>query len=96
VLARFGNGDPALTAKGGHHYLACWPDESLLQGTLSYLTAKAGLETVALPDHIRLRKRGGVTFAFNYGTEAWSSPVAGKVILGEAEVKPQTVTAWKV
>jgi beta-galactosidase len=95
VLAKFANGDPALTAKDGHHYLACWPDQELLRQTLTHLAAKAGLETVALPDHIRLRRRGGVTFAFNYGTEVWAIPAGANVVLGEAEVKPQAVTAWK-
>lgn len=95
VLAIFANGDPALTAKDGHHYLACWPDQELLQQVLAHLAVKAGLETVALPDHVRLRRRGGMTFAFNYGTEAWAIPAGADVVLGEAGVKPQTFAAWR-
>ena len=84
MLARLENGNPALIASDGHHYLACWPDEALLTSTLKLLCGKAGLSLIELPPHIRLRRRGGLLFAFNYGEESWSAP-------GGAVVQPQDI-----
>jgi beta-galactosidase len=95
VLGTFENGDPALTGHNRHHYLACWPDEALLSSTLTVLAQKAGLETLELPAHIRIRHRGNLTFAFNYGTEDWTVPVSGDFLLGENVLKPQDVAVWR-
>lgn len=95
VLGTFANGDPALTGNNGHHYLACWPDEALLSSTLSLLAEKAGLSTLEVPSHIRIRRRGNLTFAFNYGTEDWTIPVSGELLLGTAVLKPQEIAIWR-
>jgi beta-galactosidase len=95
VLGTFENGDPALTGHNRHHYLACWPDEALLSSTLALLAEKAGLETLDVPAHIRIRRRGNLTFAFNYGTEDWTIPVTGDFVLGNSLLAPQEVAAWK-
>jgi beta-galactosidase len=94
VLARFADKSPALIAKGHHHYLACWPDEALLASTLKLLCGKAKLKTQALPPHIRLRRRGNMTFAFNYGDKNWTAPSKGQLVLGSTVVKPQDLCAW--
>jgi len=95
VLARFENGDPALAAKANHHYLACWADEKLLAGTMALVVKRAGLETVKLPEHIRLRRRGPQIFAFNYGDKPWKAPNLGQLALGKNPVPPQGVAMWK-
>lgn len=95
VLARFENGDPALTAKANHHYLACWADERLLATTMALVVKRSGLETVQLPEHIRLRRRGNAVFAFNYGNKPWKAPNLGQLALGKNPVPPQGVAMWK-
>lgn len=95
VLARFAKGDPALTKKGNVFYLACWPDEVLLTSLMRNLAQEAGLEILELPEHIRIRRRGGLTFAFNYGTEVWDIPSGAELILGEKSLKPQEVAIWR-
>lgn len=95
VMGRFENGDPALTGKDRHYYLACWPDEALLSSTLAHVANKAGLKTLDVPAHIRIRRRGNLTFAFNYGSEAWTVPVSGHFVLGDRVLKPQDVAVWK-
>ena len=95
VLARFNDGGPALTVAGRHHYLACWPDEALLRGTLKLACGKAGLATIDLPEGIRLRRRGGLLFAFNYGGEAWSFPGTHTAWFGKASVPPQGAAILK-
>ena len=94
VLARFVDGNPALIANGLHHYLACWPDEELLAATMTLLASKAGLAVTELPPPVRLRRRGDLIFAFNYGDEPWTAPVAGRIVLGAQDVAPQSVTIW--
>jgi beta-galactosidase len=94
VLARFANKDAALIAKNNHHYLACWPDLALLNDVMALLIKKAGLKTLKLPEHIRLRKLGNLTFAFNYGTKAWAVPKGVQLVLGHAKIQPQQLSAW--
>jgi beta-galactosidase len=92
VLARFEDGAAALTVSGDHYYLACWPDMNLLDSLMGLLTTKAGLRTLPLPDSIRLRRRGPLLFAFNYGDVAWTLPIAGKLLMGKQTLEPQQVT----
>jgi beta-galactosidase len=96
VLARFENKDPALISNNSHHYLACWPDHELLQNVMGLVVAKAKLKTTKLPEHIRLRKRGNLMFAFNYGTKSWKVPAGKKLVLGLAVLKPQAIAAWVI
>ena len=95
VLARFENGDPALTEKGKMLYLACWADEGLLGSVLSIAVEKAKLDTLPVPDYIRIRRRGDLTFAFNYGTESWPLPQGVRPVLGGTMLAPQAVAAWR-
>jgi beta-galactosidase len=94
VIARFENGDAAFTAKGKHHYLPCAPDEKLLASVMGHVCKNAGLKTIKLPAHIRLRKRGSFTFAFNYGTKVWSAPAGVKMLLGKRSIPPQSLGIW--
>lgn len=95
ILARFENDDAAVTANGRHHYIACWPDAELLGQFMAALVKKARLKPVKLPDHIRLRTLGDLTFAFNYGIKNWTLPKGAKIVLGSSIVKPQSLAAWK-
>jgi beta-galactosidase len=95
VLAKFEDGTPALVASGNHHYLACWTDEGLLFSTVKLLASKAKLKTLALPDAIRLRRRGTMLFAFNYGAKAWRVPTKLKPLLGKASIPPQDIAIFR-
>lgn len=96
TLARFENGNAALVAAKNHHYLACWPDMPLLKSVMKFVAVRAGLKTLALPEGIRLRRRGNLLFVFNYGNKSWSLPIVGKVLLGKREVQPQHVTILRM
>jgi beta-galactosidase len=95
VLARFADGGPALVAKGLHHYLACWPDAELLDGLMAELCRRAGFAAKTLPAHIRTRRRGNLTFAFNYGDEPWQASLPGLPVLGGTSVNPQSLAAFR-
>jgi beta-galactosidase len=98
AVARFSDGAPAIVGDGRRFYVAGWPERDLLDSVLSAcLGRRAGLELIALPGSVRLRRRGDLTFAFNYGDEAWITPAAAEAgfLLGEAEVGPQQVACWR-
>jgi beta-galactosidase len=96
VEARFDDGKAALVCAGNHHYLACWPDQTLLHSLMRLLAAKARVNTLALPAGVRLRRRGPLLFAFNYGDTPWTLENPGEIILGDRDVKPQGVTILRL
>lgn len=96
VLARFSTGAPALVAKGNHHYLAGWPEPDLLEDLARMLLAKAGISPLDLPEHVRLRRRGNLVFAFNYGPQSWTVPVSeDALLLGTRELAAYDVACWR-
>lgn len=95
TLARFADGKPALVAKNKHHYLACWPDDALLEKLMQMITKVAKLKTLKLPPHIRLRRRGNLVFAFNYGPKAWALPKGVKPLIGKSQLSAQDFAVWK-
>ena len=95
VAARFADGGPAVTIAGRHAYCAGWPDQALLAGLVRWRGEAAGLTLTDLPETVRLRRRGDITFAFNYGDEPWAAPSGGKFILGGARLGAQDVAAWR-
>ena len=94
VLSRFDGGGAALVQNGRYHYLACWPDQVLLDKLILELTKKAKLKTTKLPPNIRMRKRGPWTFVFNYGHKSWKLPKNIKPMLGQSTVKAQDFAVW--
>ena len=50
------------------------------------LGERAGLPLADLPEQIRLRHRGNIIFAFNYGPDTWTDP-DGRIV-GGATVNP--------
>jgi beta-galactosidase len=96
VMARFEDGQPALIAAKNHHYLACWPDASLLTKTMALVSKSAKLKTQNLPPHIRLRTRGDLQFAFNYGPGTWAIPAKAKPLVGSKKIPPQGFAVWKI
>lgn len=95
VLGRFANGDPALTRKGNAFHLLCWPDADLLKAVIGSVVSVAGLSTLSLPEHVRIRRRGALTFAFNYGHEPWPLPAEAELLLGERILAPYSVAVWR-
>jgi len=95
ALARFADGTPALLRAGRGHYLAGWPDAALLDAAMRYVLDAAGLTLMDLPPGVRLRRRGDLTFAFNYGPEPWTAPDTGSLVLGDRVLPPQGIAVWK-
>ena len=95
-LARFEDGTAALVANENLHYLACWPEADLLDSTYRLLFGKAGLALRELPEHVRIRRRGDMIFAFNYGPQTWEAPVAEeRIILGKRLIPAFDCACWR-
>ncbi len=92
VLASFENGSAAFIASRNHHYLGCWPDVELLGSVMAFATGKAGVKTLEIPEGVRIRRRGNLLFALNYGSTPWTLSAAGEVVLGSRDLQPQQVT----
>ena len=95
IVARFDDGKPAVISAGRHAYVAGWPDRELLGSLMKWVASAAGLVTLDLPEAVRLRRRGDLTFAFNYGDASWQPPVRSGFLLGGPSVGPQDVAVWE-
>jgi beta-galactosidase len=95
TLATFADGAPALAVNDNYLYLACWPDAAALGSLMALLCRKAGLAAIELASEVRLRRRGDLTFAFNYGETPWLAPFGGEPLLGTLSVAPRGFTVWR-
>ncbi|MFS8055033.1 beta-galactosidase [Rhizobium sp. BR 317] len=95
VEATFEDGLPALVSKGRYRYLACWIEGPSLRDLMQDLSNGLDLQTVALPDFVRYRSAGELTFAFNYGPDAWSIPETQEFVMGGQQVPPFSLSAWR-
>jgi beta-galactosidase len=69
VTRRTKDGRPALVGDGAVRYLAGWPDEATFDALIRDLCVEAGVETLDLPDGLRVRDTGSLRFVFNYSPE---------------------------
>ena len=95
------DGRGILFANGSVRYLAAWPPKKLIGRLFEKLATEAGLETINLPDDLRIRRSNDFCFAFNYGPEKLSlgdyiPDMAGKqMMLGDLNLGAAQVAVWK-
>lgn len=96
VLAEFDDGGPALLRHKHVLYLASLVDDAFLETLFAKLCGEAGVDFIDLPPDMRLRKRGALTFAFNYRDIAQEAPAPdnARFLLGERLVAPRSVSVW--
>jgi beta-galactosidase len=98
--------EPLWRLKSGHGlgyqsgavtYLNAWPDTALLEALTARLLAAKGLPTAILPEGLRVRRRGDLTFVFNYGpnTQDIGGLFAGECIRGDIKLAPAGVTVFQ-
>ncbi len=61
-------------------YCSAWPDRSLLDMLVSRIAGEANLETLSLPEGLRIRRSASNLFAFNYSTEPIRFDLTGQMI----------------
>jgi beta-galactosidase len=65
VRARFADGHPAYVKSGAFHYLASLFDDALTARLFARIAAEAGIDTRPLGEHIRISRRGALTYVLN-------------------------------
>lgn len=97
VLATLEDGKPALVRSAGVHYLATLLDEAGTEALIARLAAGAGVETTPVSGGLRLRSRGDLRFAINYGPEAAEAPApdGAEFLLGGRTVPPHDLAIWR-
>ncbi len=96
ILASAGYGLPALLRHGKLHYLATLTDDAFLDALFAWLCDEAGIATTPLAGALRLRRRGALHFAINYGDQPALAPAASDAtfLLGAREVGPRDLAIW--
>ncbi|WP_035053158.1 beta-galactosidase [Andreprevotia chitinilytica] len=97
ILAAFDDNWPAILGHRNVQYAAACFEPRLHLAWLEQTARTAGLTTQRLPDGLRLRRRGDVTFAFNYGEQRCEvpAPADAKFVLGGAVIDQGQVSAWR-
>ena len=97
VLGRYEDDSPALVRHGRVHYLATLTDDALLTALLTSLCAEAGIAITPVAGGLRLRRRGPLTFAINYGDTEVPAPAPEGVefLLGGRSVAARDLAIWR-
>ncbi len=96
VVASFPEGGAAVVRHGRASYMAMLPEADVLTDFIERLCAEAGIATRRLPPTLRMRQRGGLTFAINYAAQAVEAPApeGASFVLGGRTIGPRDVAAW--
>lgn len=96
VLSRYDDGGPAIVRAGKAVYVGSLGDRGFLTDFLESLCAEAGVATQRLETDVRVRRRGGLTFAFNYGAQpvAAPAPEGARFVIGAATIAPRDLAVW--
>ncbi|NVN55986.1 beta-galactosidase [bacterium Scap17] len=98
VVTRFEDGEPAILHQRGVSYLTAWLSEDSLVAMLQAECQACGITTHALPDGVRLRRRGPLCFAFNYAPEPRWLPEGlvndSGLLAGNRALAPADVCIW--
>ncbi|MBB3001397.1 beta-galactosidase [Paraburkholderia tropica] len=97
VDATFEDGWPALLSSGRVQYATAWLTHDLHRALLGAAARAAGLDTQTLPEGVRLARRGGLSFAFNFGEAQVRAPApeGAQFVLGAPELARGDVCAWR-
>jgi beta-galactosidase len=98
VLAEYEDGSPALVRHGRAHYLATLTDDAFLTAFFTGLCAEADIAITPVTGSLRLRRRGNLTFAINYGATAVTAPApdGAEFLLGSRSIDPHDLAIWRI
>jgi beta-galactosidase len=91
------DGAPALIGNDKARYLATLPDLPLLQAIIADTLAWANVATLPDLGDLRLARRGGLHFAFNFGSSHAEVPAnpGATFLLGTRSLGPVDVAIWR-
>ncbi len=84
---------PGIFRQGRYHYVSHYPIDAAIEGLIARLATDSGLDCIAMPEGVRLRRTGNLVFAFNYGTVPADLPESAikTFLLGTARLAPAGV-----
>ena len=92
------DGRPALLRHGRRFYLTGWPDDALLKRIVDNACATARIDTLDLPDAVRVRSRGGLRIVTNYGGDGHDLAalgLSGERVLGDGRLRANDVAVLR-
>jgi beta-galactosidase len=97
VAAHFDDAWPALLTHGNVRYVSGWLSHDLHRALLQQAARDASIDTQLLADGLRIRRRGGLTFAFNFGAQPVQAPApdGASFVLGDARLNTGDVCVWR-
>lgn len=97
ILGHYEDGEPAIVRAGQAIYLASLTDRVFLTDFMESLCLEAGVPVTRLAGDLRLRRRGDLTFAFNYGSQAIDAPAPAEAgfVIGGRQIAPRDVAVWR-
>ncbi|MGI9437815.1 MAG: beta-galactosidase [Geminicoccaceae bacterium] len=95
---RFADGRPAACRSDRWHYLGFWPDLVFLMDYIEGVLESLEIGVQRLPEKLRLRHRGNLAFAFNYGSEPIKvpAPEGTQFLVGGIDLAPHDVAVWRL
>jgi beta-galactosidase len=94
-IAQYTDDRAAAVRKGNHVYAGFWADGPDLDALIDYALHESKLKRERLPEGVRLRRRGDLTVAVNFGEETWTLPAAARRVMGGRKLAPRGVAIWR-
>jgi beta-galactosidase len=97
TTATYEDGAPAMLRTGRTTYLATLTDDAFMTALIGDLCVEAGIATMLLAPTMRLRRRGDLTYAFNFSDQSATSPAPANAnyVIGGAEIPAYGVAVWR-
>lgn len=90
------DGTGVYFAAGACHYVGAVTSPDFLRQIILELCRRAGIDMSPVAGGLRLRRRGNLVFAFNYGPDSAALPAgAGKLLLGSAPLARGEIAVWR-
>ncbi|MCI5044699.1 MAG: beta-galactosidase [Aquisalinus sp.] len=99
-VAAMTDGTGLLFAHNKLSFFTTVPDGPFIGIVIGQICAKQDIQTTALPEHMRMRRRGDVVFAFNYGADRATIPenirsADGALVFGSWELPAAGTACWR-
>jgi beta-galactosidase len=97
TIAQYEDGAPAMVRAGRVTYLATLTNDDLLSALFLDLCSEVGIVTMTLPPTMRVKRRGDLTFAFNFAADAADAPASNgaKYVIGGAVIPGFGLAVWR-
>lgn len=97
VLATYHDGSPAIVGNDQFIYMGTLTDGEFLREFMNSVCEEVGIKTLPVPADMRIVRRGGLSFAFNYAAtpQTVPAPDGADFVLGSRSVGSRDVSVWK-